>query len=108
MTPIPWVHLLFPEDVIMAERRRFRPDEDAERFEDIRGGLNRMTLERFRTIMASSGLECVMFETNVSDHPAVRVMRMLRRLPPLREYCTVNVYSIWRNPGEARPVIGAG
>jgi SAM-dependent methyltransferase len=37
MTRLPWAHLLFPERVIMAERRRFRPDEDARRFEDMPG-----------------------------------------------------------------------
>jgi len=29
MTKLPWAHLIFPEEVIMAERRRFRPDEEA-------------------------------------------------------------------------------
>jgi SAM-dependent methyltransferase len=46
VTKLPWAHLLFPEPVIMAERRRFRPDEGARRFEEIKGGLTRMTLDR--------------------------------------------------------------
>lgn len=62
MTKFPWAHLLFPEDVIMAERKRFRPNEDAQRFEQIRGGLNRMTLARFEQVMAASGLEPTHFE----------------------------------------------
>jgi len=98
MTKLPWAHLLFPERVIMAERRRFRPDEHALRFEDIVGGLNKITVRRFQTIMSSSGLECVSLQMNVSDHPAVKVMRALSHIPPLREYFTVNVYSIWRRP----------
>lgn len=31
MTPLPWAHLLFPEDVVLAERRRFRPAEPPSR-----------------------------------------------------------------------------
>lgn len=98
MTRLPWAHLVFPEQVIMQERRRFRPDEDAERFEDIVGGLNKITLRRFRSMMASSGLDCTYFATNVSDNPVVRVMSALGRIPPLRELLTINVYSIWRKP----------
>jgi hypothetical protein len=40
MTPLPWAHLLFSENVIMAERRRFRPQENARRWSEVRGGLN--------------------------------------------------------------------
>jgi SAM-dependent methyltransferase len=54
MTPVPWAHLLFPEEVIMEERRRFRPD-GAGTFEEVPGGLNGMTLRRFQRIMASTG-----------------------------------------------------
>jgi SAM-dependent methyltransferase len=95
MTRLPWAHLLFPERVIMAERRRFRPLEDAERFEDIRGGLNKMTLARFEEIMSRTGLQPRYFATNVSDNPAVRAMKLLQAVPPLREYFTANIYSIW-------------
>jgi SAM-dependent methyltransferase len=98
MTKLPWAHLLFPEPVIMAERRRFRPHEDARRFEEIRGGLNKMTLERFERIMAATGLERSHFATNVSDNPVVRGMAVVSRMAPLREYFTANVYSIWRKP----------
>ena len=98
MTRLPWAHLLFPEDVIMAERRRFRPDEDARHFGEIRGGLNKMTLARFETIMRSSGLEPVFVRRNAGDHPAVRAMEVLARVRPLREYFTNNVYGVWEKP----------
>ena len=96
MTRLPWAHLLFPEKVIMQERRRFRPDDPALRFGDIVGGLNKITVRRFRALMAASGLECVFFATNVSASRAVAAMDVISRLGPLREYFTVNVYSIWR------------
>lgn len=47
---------------------------------------------------SSSGLECVHLHRNVSDHPAMRVMDVISRIPPLREYFTNNVYAIWRKP----------
>ncbi len=100
MTNVPWAHLLFPENVIMDERRRFRPEENARAFGEIAGGLNKMTLGRFQTIMRSTGLECVYLETSVSDNPVVRAMKAVSRVPPLREYFTANVYSIWRRPGQ--------
>jgi ubiquinone/menaquinone biosynthesis C-methylase UbiE len=98
MTKLPWAHLIFPEHVIMRERRRFRPDEHAERFEDIVGGLNKITVRRFRSLMASSGLDCTYFASNVSDKAAVRTMGAIARLAPLRELFTINVYSTWRKP----------
>ena len=99
MTQLPWAHLLFPEDVIMEERKRFRPHEDARRFEDILGGLNKMTLARFESLMGATGLHCRYFATNVSDNPVVRAMAVVRKIPPLREYFTASVHSIW----EKRP-----
>jgi 2-polyprenyl-3-methyl-5-hydroxy-6-metoxy-1,4-benzoquinol methylase len=97
MTKVPWAHLIFPERTIMAERRRFRPAEDARCFAEIRGGLNKMTLARFEQIMHRSGLRLRYFSTNVSDNPVVRGMDFVRRAPPLREFFTANVYGIWEN-----------
>jgi len=98
MTRLPWAHLLFPEDVIMAERRRFRPDEDANRFEEVRGGLNKMTLSRFRALMAETSLECLYLATNASDRAIVRAMSVAARIPGLREYMTTSVTGLWRKP----------
>jgi SAM-dependent methyltransferase len=105
MTRFPWAHLLFPEHVIMAERRRFRPDEDARRFEEIKGGLNRMTLGRFEAVMAASGLEPHHFDVNAAAKTRSRVrwallraMRALARIPGLREYFAFSVHGVWRLP----------
>ncbi|MEA2125910.1 MAG: hypothetical protein QOI80_2692 [Solirubrobacteraceae bacterium] len=98
MTRFPWAHLLFPEDVIMAERRRFRPEEDATHFGEIMGGLNKMTLARFEAIMAGTGLRPEFVKHNAGDHPAVRAMDKVARVRPLREYFTNNVYGIWTRP----------
>jgi len=96
MTRFPWAHLLFPESVIMQERRRYRPDEQAETFEQVKGGLNKMTLSRFIEIMRTSKLEPLYFQTNVHQRKLISVFNVLRRIPGCREYFTVNVYSTWR------------
>jgi 2-polyprenyl-3-methyl-5-hydroxy-6-metoxy-1,4-benzoquinol methylase len=98
MTRLPWAHLLVPESVIMRERRRFRPDEHAETFDEMVGGLNKMTLRRFTNIMSASGLESVYLETNSSDSWVTPIFNVLRHVRWFREYCTFNVYSIWRMP----------
>lgn len=95
MTKLLWAHVLFPETTIMQERRRFRPAEDARRFADVRGGLNKMTLARFEAIMRQSRLRSRYYATNVSVNPVVKAMDLVSRVPPLREYFTANVYSLW-------------
>jgi SAM-dependent methyltransferase len=109
MTRFPWAHLIFPERVIMAERRRFRPDEEATRFEEVKGGLNRMMLARFESVMQSSGLEPRHLIVNASAKTRSRVrrsllacMRGLSRVPGLREYFAFSVHSVWRLPEPAQ------
>jgi SAM-dependent methyltransferase len=101
MTRFPWVHLLFPEEVILRERKRFRPDEDPTCFEEIRGGLNRMTLSRFEAIMAQGGLEPTYFEVNRNDRAIAKVLNAFSRIPGLREYFAFSVHTVWRRPGGA-------
>jgi 2-polyprenyl-3-methyl-5-hydroxy-6-metoxy-1,4-benzoquinol methylase len=93
---LPWAHLIFPEPIIF---ERYRSDRRGTRtattFEEGLG-VNRMTLDRLQSIMRGSGLECLHFATNVSDHPAVKVMRGLARVPWLEEYCTQDAIGVWR------------
>jgi SAM-dependent methyltransferase len=103
MTSLPWAHLLFPERIVLAERRRFRPEEDARRYEDILGGLNRMTLARFQAVMAEAGLEQLGLRTNPAHsarspgrNAALAAMAALSRVPGLREYFSFSVYGVWR------------
>ena len=96
MTKVPWAHLFFPESVIMQERKRFRPDEDAQSFEQVVGGLNKMTLKGYLDIIGKSGLEVVYFKTNVSSSRIIVLFNTLRRIPNFREFFTINVYTIMR------------
>ena len=48
----PWVHLLFPEKTIMPCYSVYHGEETLkERFEEIPGGMNKMTIARFRKIL---------------------------------------------------------
>jgi SAM-dependent methyltransferase len=96
ITRFPWAHLVFPEEVVMEQVRRLIPRDQVWGYEE--RGLNRMTVKRFRRIMAGSGLECLFFATNVSERPAMKLMRAAARIPGCAEYFTHNVYSIWSEP----------
>jgi SAM-dependent methyltransferase len=64
-TPVPWVHLLFPESVVMRLRReRYRPDEPADRYESIIGHLSRMTVERFHRSAVEAGFAIRVLRVN--------------------------------------------
>jgi 2-polyprenyl-3-methyl-5-hydroxy-6-metoxy-1,4-benzoquinol methylase len=95
---LPWAHLAFPESIIFEHYRRVRPPgKTACTFED-GVGVNRMTLARLRCIMDSTGLEQLHFATNVGRSRAIKVVRILSRVPGLREAFTQNVYGVWRKP----------
>ena len=96
MTKFPWAHLLFSESVIMSERQRFRPDENAETFEQVVGGLNKMTLGRFLSILDKNKLELEYFKTNVSNNSVVKMFNIFSKVPLCKEYFTINLYCILR------------
>jgi 2-polyprenyl-3-methyl-5-hydroxy-6-metoxy-1,4-benzoquinol methylase len=106
-TKMPWAHLIFPEEVIFDEFRRSRPPGKTARTFEEGAKVNRMTVARFRQIMAVSALECVWMGTNRGDHPALKVMRALAKMPGLEEYMTQNIYGIWRVHRE-RETTGVG
>ena len=107
MTKLPWAHLVFPERVIMDERRRFAVDgawDGARRFEDVAGGLNKMTVRRYWGCMRDSGLELGHVRTNVRQGRFARPLRVLAHVPFVREYLTFNIYSVWTKPAAADDV----
>lgn len=57
-TNVPWVHLIFPERTVLAVRARF-VDDGATRYEEVTGGLNRMTVRRFFRLVHDAGLSIV-------------------------------------------------
>jgi 2-polyprenyl-3-methyl-5-hydroxy-6-metoxy-1,4-benzoquinol methylase len=89
-TNLPWVNVLFSEDTVMRVRARFR-DDGATRYEDVRGGLNRMTLARFERIVRASGMTV----ESLAVH-TVKGLPLVGRLPVLREYLTAAASCILR------------
>lgn len=53
MTSLPWYHLIFTEETIMKVRSDYRSD-GALRFEEIEGGLNKMSVRKFETILSEA------------------------------------------------------
>lgn len=94
MTKLPWAHLIFSEEVIMRERMRYRPEENAQTFKDAPGEFNEMTLGRFRRIVAGSGMNVLSFRTNASSGVVGSASRLLAGIPGWREFFTLNVYVV--------------
>ena len=57
----PWAHLLFTEKSLIRWRSDFKSD-GARSFGEVEGGLNQMTIRRFRKIVAASSLRLDEFE----------------------------------------------
>src|SRR5581483_5364790 len=54
-TRLPWVNVFFSEKTVLRVRSRYKND-GAQRYEDVEGGLNRMTVRRFENLMRTSGM----------------------------------------------------
>jgi len=57
----PWAHLVFTERSLMRWRARFRPD-GANHFGEVEGGLNQMTIRRFKKLVQESPFSIEAFE----------------------------------------------
>lgn len=91
-TRVPWVQLWFSERTVMDVRRRFR-DDGARRYEDVEGGLGKMTVGQFLRLVKESG-----FHTESLKLTAVKGIDLVTRLPLVRELLTNNVSAILRAP----------
>jgi hypothetical protein len=80
----PWAHLIFTEKALIRWRSRLKPG-GATRFSEVEGGLNQMTIRRFRQLVARSPLRFETFE-------AVPIRRVRALANPLtREFVTASV-----------------
>ena len=91
-TRMPWVNLLFRESDVMAVRALYRPD-GATRYEEVEGGLNRMTVARFERLMRDSGLRV----RSLRLIP-VRGIPYVTRVPLLRELLTASCSAVLAKP----------
>ena len=81
-TRVPWVNLLFPEQIVLRVRSRYRTD-GALRYEDIEGGLNRMTVARFERLINESNMAVIDMRLF-----AVKGLPIVTSLPVFRELLT--------------------
>ncbi len=81
-TRVPWLNLLFPEETVMRVRASYRSD-GATRYEEVEGGLNRMTLAKFERI-----LEMSRWEVEWIRYYPTRGLPLVHRIPGVRELLT--------------------
>jgi SAM-dependent methyltransferase len=94
-TRLPWVNLWFSESTVMRVRSRFRAD-GATRYEDVEGGLNRMSLAKFGRLTRASGLRLTSLR-----YIGVKGLDVLTRIPWLRELFTNEIVARFERPTNA-------
>ena len=77
----PWAHLIFSERALIRWRSEFKSD-GATRFGEVAGGLNQMTIRRFKRLIDGSEFKCERFEA-----VPIRKLRLLSN-PLAQEFMT--------------------
>ena len=90
-TKVPWVNVLFSEQTVLRARERFRSD-GATRYEEVEGGLNRMTLRKFEEIIRTSGLR-----VEYLKYHTTKGLPLADKLPVVREFLVSAVTCILQN-----------
>jgi SAM-dependent methyltransferase len=90
-TKVPWVNILFSEQTVLRVRERFRSD-GAMRYEEVEGGLNRVTLRKFEEIIRASGLRVVYLKYHTT-----RGLPLVDKLPVVREFLVATATCILQN-----------
>ena len=78
-TKVPWVNILFDEKTVMNVRSLFRTD-GAMRYEDVEGGLNKMSIAKFEHIISQSNMA-----VRYLKYGCVKRIDVLAKVPILRE-----------------------
>jgi len=85
MTALPWIHLIFPESAVMSVRAEYY-DEKPTSYEEAAGGLNRMTIAKFKRTVVNSPFVFRSFELL-----AIRKLNTMTKIPAVRELFTTAV-----------------
>lgn len=93
----PWIHVIFPEHVVLGIFREICGNKSIT-YENWASGLNKMTVNRYLNIIKSEKLRLEYISFNESSSPRLRSLFVLfnglRSIPGLKEYFTVNLYSV--------------
>ena len=92
---LPWFHLIIPESILIRRLNRNR-SEQIKRIEDL--GLNKNSLKDYKRIFSDSPLSINTFKVNCSDNAILRIFRLIRKIPVLKEYFSHNIYCILEKP----------
>jgi 2-polyprenyl-3-methyl-5-hydroxy-6-metoxy-1,4-benzoquinol methylase len=98
---IPWRGTLFSEKALLRLRREFfRPTDPATRFQDIVGGLNKMTYSEFLKHLKTAGLEIeyANFTPQLRQkcRPLYWASEVLCRIPRVRDFFIMMAYVVLR------------
>lgn len=88
MIKYPWAHLIFSESTILNIRKLYR-DDNASKYEEVDGGLNKMTIKKYEKYVKESG-----FEFERLDKIPVRGLAALTKVPLLNEFFTSHIISV--------------
>jgi ubiquinone/menaquinone biosynthesis C-methylase UbiE len=100
-TSVPWVHFLFPESVVLKVRTEyFRPDDPVDKYEDVRGHLNRMTVKKFVNYAKEAGFEVEALRLNpAQDKGKYKLANaIINKVSPLRELCAFQLLAVLKKP----------
>ncbi len=88
MIKYPWAHFIFSEKTIMTVRKLYRND-NAEKFEESEGGLNKMTIRKFKYLVKNAG-----FKLDKLYLRPIKGIPLVTKIPILREFFTSSVSAI--------------
>lgn len=90
-TKTPWVNIIFSEKTVMKVRACYRND-GALRYEEVAGGLNKMTVSKFEQIISDCGMDI-----EYKKYDCVKGLNFFGKIPLFREFFINNVCCILVN-----------
>lgn len=91
-TPVPWVNILFSESTVMRVRSRYISD-GATCYEEVGGGLNRMTVGEFERLVRQCGLRLA-----YRRYQCIKGLDFLAALPAARELFVNHISCVLQTP----------
>ncbi|MBC8552106.1 MAG: class I SAM-dependent methyltransferase [Nitrospira sp.] len=88
MIKYPWAHVLFSEKTILNVRKLYRSD-NANRYGEVEGGLNKMTYRRFKKIVNDSN-----YDIESEELMPVKGVKILSSLPVIKEFFIAKIAAV--------------
>jgi len=89
-TKVPWINILFSEKTVLDVRALFRTN-GAKKYQEVTGGLNKMTVAKFEWLIARSGMN-----VEFKRYNCMFGLNFIGRIPVLRELFTYQISCILR------------